>query len=332
MRILFVRLSSFGDVVFALPAAKALRAAHQDATLFWAVEPPLAPLVRGASFVDGVLEVNTRGWRRSIATRSTHREIRDLLGKEREFRPDLVVDAQGLFKSALITAFVESSRKVGFGWRTATERVNCLFTNERVEAADRPHVLDRMLALAEHVAGHGGFDRRPDVGHLVDREDPEVDAWLEQNGGRRFAVLQPFSSKREKEWAERDVVRTTERLASRGIAPVLRWGPGEEGRARQLRDHSKNSLVLAPPTTPASSARLAARASLFVGVDTGPTHLAAAAGTPTVALFGPTDPARFGPVGRRAGVLRALPGAYNRETGMGVPPDEVLAAIDRLLR
>ena len=331
MRILFVRLSSFGDVVFALPAAKALRSAHPDARLVWAVEPPLAPLVRGASFVDEVLEANTRGWRRSIATRSTHREIRDFLKKEREFRPDLVVDAQGLFKSALITASVKSSRKVGFGWRTATERVNCLFTNERVEAADRPHVLDRMLALAEHATGHRGFERRPDVRHLVDREDSAVDAWLEQNGGRPFAVLQPFSSKREKEWAEGDVVTTTERLASRGIAPVLRWGPGEEGRARQLRDHSKNSLVLAPPTTPASTARLAVRAALFVGVDSGPTHLAAAAGTPTLALFGPTDPARFGPVGPRTAVLRLPPDDYNPRRGLGGTPDALFTEIDRLV-
>jgi len=331
MRILFVRLSSFGDVIFALPAAKALRSAHPAATLAWAVEPPLAPLVRRAPFVDEVFEVNTRGWRRSIATRSTRQEIRDFLGKEREFCPDLVVDAQGLFKSALITASVRAPRKVGFGPRTATERVNCLFTREHVEAEGRPHVLDRMLALAEHVTGQRGFDRRPDVRHLVDGEAPGVDAWLEQNGGRRFAVLQPFSSKLNKEWAADDLVAFAGRLGSRGLVAVLRWGPGEESRARELQERSKNLLLLAPPTTPASTARFAARAALFVGVDSGPTHLAAAAGTPTLALFGPTDPARFGPVGPRTAVFRAPPDDYNRRREVGVPSHEVFAEIDRLL-
>jgi heptosyltransferase-1 len=331
MRVLFIRLSSFGDVVFALPAAKALKGWRPGTTLAWAIEPPLAPLLLGAPFVDEVLEVNTRGWRRSIAARSTHEEIRDFLRKEREFRPDLVVDAQGLFKSALVTASARASRKVGFGWRTATERVNCLFTRERVEAADRPHVLDRMLALSEHVTGKSGFERAPDVRHLVDREDPEVDAWLERFGTRPFAVFQPFSSKMNKEWSPEDLLALAEGLTSRGLTPTLRWGPGEESRARALQEHSRNLLLLAPPTTPASTARLAARAALFVGVDSGPTHLAAAAGAPTLALFGPTDSARFGPVGPRAAALRAGLGDYNRGRGMGVPPDAALAEIDRLL-
>ncbi len=332
MRVLFVRLSSFGDVIFALPAAKALKDALPGTRLAWAIEPPLAPLVRGAPFVDEVLEANTRGWRRSLLARSTRREIGDFLKERKELRPDLVVDAQGLFKSALITASVRAPRKVGFGWRTATERVNCLFTSERVEAADRPHLLDRMLALAEHVTGKSGFERLPDVRHLVEEEDPAVDSWLQQNGGRPFALLQPFSSRMNKEWDAGDVVAFSQRIASQGMVPTIRWGPGEENRARELRGLSKNLLLLAPPTTPASTARLAARAALFVGVDSGPTHLAAAAGTPTLALFGPTEPERFGPVGPRAAALRLGSGGYNSGRGLGVPRDAALAEIDRLLR
>jgi heptosyltransferase-1 len=331
MRVLFVRLSSFGDVVFALSAARAIRGARAGTTLTWAVEPPLAPLLVGAPFVDEILEVNTRGWRRSMRSASTRREVRTAFGRLRALRTDLVVDAQGLLKSALVTGSAKAPRKVGFGWRTATERINCLFTNEHVEAADRPHILDRMLALAEHVAGHGHFERRPDVRHLVEREDPEVDAWLERNAGRRFAVLQPYSSRKNKEWEAEDLAAFAAGLASRGLAPTLRWGPGEESRARELQEHSKNLLQLAPPTTPASTARLASHAAVFVGVDSGPTHLAAAAGTPTLALFGPTDPARFGPIGQRAAVLRVRAGEYNRRRGLGVPPDAALAEIDRLL-
>src|SRR5512143_169631 len=134
MRILFVRLSSFGDVVFALPAAKALRTALSNAHLTWAIEPPLAPLLEGAPFVDDVVPVDTRGWRRAWRAAKTRKEIREFLGKIRgretrsgasndagpaprlpapskkspaslRTRPfDLVVDAQGLFKSSLVTA------------------------------------------------------------------------------------------------------------------------------------------------------------------------------------------------------------------------------------
>jgi heptosyltransferase-1 len=345
MRILFVRLSSFGDVVFALPAAKALRASLPGARLTWAIEPPLASLVAGATFVDDVVPVDTRGWRRAWRAAKTREKISDFLRNVRERPFDLVVDAQGLFKSSLITfAASSAARKVGFGWRTATERINCLFTDERVDVDRdaRPHVLDQILALAEHVTGKSGFERTPDVRHLVEQEDPVVDAWLEQNGRQPFAVLQPFSSKVNKEWGADDVVAFSERLGKEGIQPVLRWGPGEESRADALITLSKKSsssspsssfslpLLLAPATTPASSARLAARAALFVGADTGPTHLAAAAGTPTLALFGPTPVERFGPVGPRVAVLRESPEDYNR-CPTRWPADAVHEAVRRLL-
>jgi len=354
MRILFVRLSSFGDVLFALPAAKALRTRLEGAHLTWAIEPPLAPLVEGAAYVDDVIPVDTRGWRRRGFGRETREEIREFLGRVRGDDFDLVVDAQGLFKSALVTfAARGAARKVGFGWKTATERVNCLATGERVDVdrAARPHVLDQMLALAEHVTGRNGFDRTPDVRHLVERPDPVVDAWLEQMGDRRFAVLQPFSSKVNKEWGADDVVAAAAWLGSEGIQPMLRWGPGEERRAEALvaratsaggpspsspskeifsSSSSSLPLLLAPPTTPASTARLSARAAIFVGADTGPTHLAAAAGVPTLALFGPTPPERFGPVGPRAAALRESPGAYNRSRARW-PVEDVRDAVRLLL-
>ena len=118
MRILFVRLSSFGDVVFALPAAKALRTNLAGAHLTWAIEPPLATLVTGAAYVDDVLPVDTRGWRRAWRAAKTRREISEFLrrsrGRGQAF--DLVVDAQGLFKSAIVTAAASSAgRRVGFG-------------------------------------------------------------------------------------------------------------------------------------------------------------------------------------------------------------------------
>src|SRR5512141_1939833 len=189
MEILFVRLSSFGDVLFALPAAKALRTSLAGARLTWAIEPPLAPLVAGAPYVDDVLPVDTRGWRRALLSSRTRKEISDFLRRVRGQGPrvvapaapqphspskkspvfDLVVDAQGLFKSALVTGLARgATRKVGFGFETATERVNCLATDDRVDVdrVARPHVLDQMLALAEHVTGKSGFERTPDVRHL----------------------------------------------------------------------------------------------------------------------------------------------------------------------
>src|SRR5450755_1119928 len=100
MRVLLVRLSSFGDVVFALPAAKALKTALPGTHLAWAVEGPLARLLEGASYVDEILVANTRGWRKDLLGKETRAGISDFLRGGKEFGADLVVDAQGLFKSA----------------------------------------------------------------------------------------------------------------------------------------------------------------------------------------------------------------------------------------
>lgn len=331
MKILLVRLSSFGDVVFTLPLAKALRG--EGDRLAWAIEGPLADLVAGAAYVDEVLPATTRAWRKRPFAAATRRELRDFLSGLRSFSPDLVVDAQGLAKSAWVTLAARAPRKVGFGFRTATERVNALTTRERVDVPAGTHVVDRGLALARRVLGRDDLERTPDVSHLVARPAPEADAWLEARPARPFALLQPFSSRASKEWDARATAAFCRELSARGIDPVLRWGPGERERAGEIAALSGGSASLAPPTPPAASARLAARAALFVGADTGPTHLAAAAGTPTIALYGPTDPARYGPVGPRVRILRDPGGAYNAGlAGLpGLTPDAVLDASLALL-
>ena len=331
MKILLVRLSSFGDVVFTLPLAKALRG--EGDRLAWAVEGPLAGLLEGASYVDETLAATTRAWRKRPFSAETRRELRAFLSSLRAFSPDVVVDAQGLLKSAWVTFAARADRKVGFGFRTATERVNALVTRERVDVPRGAHVVDRGLALAERVLSRRGFPRTPDVSHLVGRPAAEVDAWLAARPARPFALLQPFSSRGTKEWAPAEAAAFCRALASRGIDGVLRWGPGERERAEEIVSLADGAATVAPPTPPAATARLAARAALFVGADTGPTHLAAAAGTPTVAVFGPTDPARFGPVGPRVRILRDESGAYNagRPGLPGLTHDAVLEASLALL-
>ncbi|HEV8268509.1 MAG TPA: glycosyltransferase family 9 protein, partial [Thermoanaerobaculia bacterium] len=196
-------------------------------------------------------------------------------------------------------------------------RINCLATREWVEASNRPHVADRALSLAEYVTGKDGFERIPEVLHLVARSAPEVDAWVASRGPRPFALVQPFASRRDKEWAGAPLRGLARRLEKEGVDTVLRWGPGERARAEEMAEGSGGLLTLAPATAPDTTARLAKEATLVVGADTGPTHLAAATGTPTVALYGPTDPAVFGPLGARTAVVRA--GSYNENGDGGLP-------------
>ena len=296
-----------------MAAAKAIQTALPGARLAWAIEEPIAELVRGAAYVDEVFTTRTKAWRRAFSSGRTRSEIASFLAASRAFAPDVIVDAQGLFKSAWATFLIPAGRKVGFGFRSATEGINALVTDERVDVRARKHVTDRALALAEHVTTSGPFPRTADVRHLVERPDGEVDGWLADQNGAPFALLQPFSSAPSKEWSAAEVLSFARRTAEIGITSVVRWGPLERERAEKIVRDSGGAARLAPATGPAATARLASRARLFVGADTGPTHLAAATGTPTLALFGPTDPARFGPIGPRTAVLRFANAVYNRE-------------------
>ena len=330
MKILLIRFSSLGDVVFTLPLAQALKGS--GAEVAWAVEAPFAPLVEGAPFVDAVLPVRTRVWRHALFAERTRREVRGFLSAARAFAPDVVVDAQGLWKSVWAAFLVPAARKVGFGPGTATERINCLATREWVDARDRPHAVDRGLALAERVTGRDGFGRLPDVAHLVRQRDEIVDGWLDRRGPHPFGLLQPWSSRPAKEWAPGSVTEVGRALLDRGIEPVVKWGPSERERATALVAGSGGTLTMAPAAGVAATARLASRAALCIGTDSGPTHLAAAAAAPTLALFGPTAPARFGPVGPRVAALTGRSADYNPWREGPLPnTDEILRATLPLL-
>ena len=301
MRILIVRLSSMGDVVHALPLAR--NAALSGAQVGWVVEPPFAGLLEGDADVGRVLLADTRGWRRRPFAAATRREIGRLAAEARAFAPDFVLDPQGLFKSAVIARLARAA-VIGFSARARREPLSALLGNVSVEPDPAArHVVDRNLALLAP-AGIPIRERAPDARHLLRPPRPAADAFV-ATLPPVYAVLHPGAARPEKTWGEERFARLAQALAARGIASVVSWGPGDETRADRL-------VALAPETRRpplldfAGLARLCARARLFVGGDTGPLHLADAVGTPTLALFGPTDPESNGPYRHRRGVVAGM--------------------------
>jgi heptosyltransferase-1 len=297
MKILIVRLSAMGDIVHALPMAE--NAARAGGTVGWVVESPYRELLESNPSVAAVFAADTRAWRyRPFAAPG---EIATLSAALRRFSPDLTIDAQGLWKSAL-TALLAGAPVVGFARSERREPASAILARKTVRPspADR-HVVDRNLALL----GRAGIPitcRAPDARYLLRTPAPEADAFLAKLS-RPFALYHPGAGVPKKTWGEERFAELARRLsAEKGLSPVVSWGPGDEDRAALLSRLVPESIAL-PRLGLRALAQVFSAARLLVAGDTGPLHLADALGTPVVAIFGPTDPARNGPYGQPRAVV-----------------------------
>ncbi len=310
MRLLIVRLSSLGDVVHALPIAKSARMA--GAKVGWLVESAYRELVEGNPDVDEIFFADTRDWRRRPLSLHTYSQIGSLFRRLREFAPDATIDAQGLWKSALL-ARAAGGPVVGFGTADRREPSSVLLCDRAVKPLAGQHIVDHNLSLVE-ATGIPVGRRAPDARFLLDRVCPEAEAFL-AGQSRPYAVYHPGASRADKTWGEERFAALARLLSVDGrLSAVVSWGPGDEERARRMSSMLREARLL--PLLPLSGlARVVAASSLFVAGDTGPLHLADALGAPTLALFGPTEPVRNTPA--RNGPYRSPDSAirYDSETG-----------------
>jgi lipopolysaccharide heptosyltransferase I len=336
-RVALVRLSSLGDVVHALPFAHALRQAWLGCRLTWIVERREEAILTGNPDLDDVVSVDTRLWRREFrhpaGAHSVYVKVRGLVRRLRAGRFDVAVDLQGLWKSGVITWLSGAPVRVGFALSQCRERANACFTNRRVAApVGAVHVVERNLAL---LAGLGldpalaappvfPIARDPTaegtVGRCLDEEGVKPETPL--------VVLNPGSGRDGKRWAVGAFRQLGDELAMRlGARVVLAWGPGEGPLARAIAHGMRTTPVIPPPTSIPEMVAFLRRASLVVGGDTGPIHIAAALGVPTVGLYGPTSARRNGPYGPRTAAFQSPSG---RMDDIGV--ESVLGTAESLVR
>jgi len=288
-RILVVRLSAVGDVVNTLPAIGALRSAYPRAFIGWVVEDRAFDLIRDHPALDRVHLFPRRRWVRDwrAAVREAPRLIREL----RAQRYDLALDFQGNLKSTLHALASGASLRIGFA-RGYCKEGSHLFTHKRTTPPpDRPHRIDKNVSL---VAALGVLVQ--EVTFSIPRS-PEshsrVTAFLTERNLGRFAIVHPGTSGRgrDKRWVPE---RFGELCRLLPLPCVVTWGPGERSLAGAVAE--QGGAILAPATPSLLDVtELLRHAALFIGCDSGPMRLADAVGTPSVVLFGPTDPAVHGP-------------------------------------
>lgn len=310
--ILFIKTSSLGDVIHHMPAVTEVRRHRGGDRIAWMVEEAFAPLVQMHPAVDEVIPVAWRRWRKSLYAPATLAEIRDCLRGIRARRFDIIVDSQGLARSALMARIAHGQRH-GYDRDSIREPFAAGLYDVRHAVARDLHAIERNRVLSGLALG---YTPQGEPAYGLDRARLAA-------LGPRYAVLLHATARREKEWPEENWIALGKALGARGVELVLPWGnDNERARAGRIASALPNARVSERLSLDAA-ARLIAGAAFVVGVDTGLMHLAAAFGVPLVAIFAGSKPGLTGP--RGAGPMAVI----GSEQG---PPSvaEAAVAVERI--
>ncbi|MFO1322609.1 MAG: lipopolysaccharide heptosyltransferase I [Burkholderiales bacterium] len=314
---LVVRPSSLGDIVHALALVSDAMAHDPALVVDWVAEETFVPLVRLDPRIRTVIPVAFRRWRRAPLARDTRREFAQFRHALRATPYDAILDLQEQVKGALVARIARGTRH-GFDRASIREPLATWLDDVHHRIRRDQHFIDKARALAAAALGYPVAG--PPRWRLV---PPPPSGALPATP---FALLFHGTSRDEKLWPEDRWRGLLAHFAQAGFAAVLPWGSAaEEARSRRLAADAPDAIVPARQTLPELAA-LARRAEVVVGVDTGLTHLSAALGTPTVAVFTATDAAL-------AGVAIAGPHAQDVGGNGAVPSlTDVVAATGRVLR
>lgn len=282
-RFLIVKLGSLGDIIHAIPAAAALRRRYPQARIDWLVDPRYRTVLELVGGLDHRIPVDTRGGLRALG-----QVVRAL----RKTTYDAVVDLQGLFKSAVLARAAGARRTIGLPRQHLREPLARFFYDTQPDPGHDPHVIHKSLMLMRAL----GVDDLQVTFPLNVPHTKAAEAVAASFGPEGFLLLNPGAAWPNKRWPPERFGALAARLRTEaGRRSLVLWGPGEEAFASSVVDASQGAAALSPPTSIVDLFAIAQRASLMVSGDTGPLHIAAAVGTPIVALFGPTRSERNGP-------------------------------------
>jgi heptosyltransferase I len=293
-RLLIVRLGALGDVVHAIPVAAALRRALPGARIDWLVSAKHREILDLVPIIDRRLVINDRG------DASGGTSLLSAIGELRRARYDVAIDLQGLLKSAVLARSSGAPRVIGFSSRYARERAARLFYTDAYDPGrgglydprETRHVVDINLGLLSVLGITAPAREFP-----IEAIDSEAAKRAREQAGGPYVLLNPGAAWPNKRWPPDRLAAIATALRERHrLMSVVVWGPGEEALAEAVVAAADGAAFVVPKATIADLVALARHAALMVSGDTGPTHIAAAVGTPIVGIYGPTRPARNGPM------------------------------------
>ncbi|WP_310600948.1 glycosyltransferase family 9 protein [Desulfobulbus sp.] len=312
--ILFIKQSSLGDIVHALPVAHALKRCFPECHLGWIVERGLETILERDPAIERIHPIHIPstsepGVRWPVYFRALSATAAVLRGLRRRFRSepyDLILDLHASFRSGLFALMNPGGTRIGFG---DARELNPLFQHHLLKEASRSmHAVEKNLLFCHFL---GCAPRKEDFYLATGPADEQQAAdFLKASGiapGQRFVYLNPAARWQSKFWIPARWSALCDRLEVAGVRTVFGGSPDDLVHIEPIvaaMGHGGARIAAGRLSLMASVALMKA-ASAYVGVDTGPMHIAAMVGTPVVAVFGPTHPERVGPYGVNNAVVRA---------------------------
>ncbi len=314
-KILIIKPSSLGDIIHTLPVAHAIKRGHPDCHLGWLVQKPFRTLLERDPAVDEVIALNIpstsepgagfRSW--LLAGRATFTTLLELRRRFKRDPFDLVLDLQASFRSALISQANPGGFRVGFA---DAREGNSLIQDHRIEVTEpRMHALDKNLLFCSYLE----CTVLKDDFFLPFNHDDELAAgkFLRSYVGKivsnkKIIYFNPAARWETKFWQPEKWALLGDRLAGElDSLVILAGGRGDRNYLMRIAGYMKErAAVTAGDLSLAGIAALMARTSVYVGLDSGPMHMAAMAGVPVAALFGPTNPELVKPYGVAHRIIR----------------------------
>lgn len=294
MRVLIIKMSSLGDVIHTLPALTDAQKNNPGIQFDWVVEPAFSEIPGFHPSVKKIIPAPIRKWRKNIIQTLKNAELEAFYKSLKSEKYDVVIDAQGLIKSAMVSVFSKGTR-CGYDRNSIREPLASFLYNKHFNISRDQHAITRIRKLLSQSLNYDFTDDTPDYGIAKNNFSRTRD---------NYCVFLHGTTRDDKCWPEEHWGKLIELLKSKNIKILLPWGNNEEKlRAERLAENQSTVEVL-PKSTLTELSGILLYSKFNVAVDTGLGHLSAALDAPTISLYGPTDPKLIGTVGKNQIHLR----------------------------
>ncbi|WP_028487125.1 lipopolysaccharide heptosyltransferase I [Thiomicrorhabdus chilensis] len=301
MRILLIKMSSMGDVFHTFPALSDALAAIPELKVDWIVEKSFAEIPTWHPAVDTVYPIELRKWRKSLFSGQTRQGIKAFFEEVNQTRYDLILDAQGLYKSVWVGRRIRGSIS-GFDLKSAREPLASLFYQHKYPVAKKQHAILRLRQLFAQALNYSFDDDQPIVYGLNTQAWSKPEVLPKEWNDDGYLVFLHGTTWETKYWPEEYWIELLHKVSHAGFKVVLPWGNDEEHeRALRLADSPEIQQAWVPDRMLSLNimARLLKNAKGVVSVDTGLSHVAAALEVPMTVLYRVTDPKLVGADGTK---------------------------------